>query len=411
MDMARIRLREPQVPASLHGWLLVDRFGIPRYWPTVWSALDAASLEESTLAAQLAAIEQFYQSVETQLGEDCLDRLIAHLEFAALESCLEGFFVGLRNRSAQNTGNQSKTWRTVIGFVKACTDRIARSGKFKTPIDEIHSRLLRLERLHSALNLRRVRRPETVRALPAVVLEEIYELIDPASSRNPFRNESLRWRNFALVLLMLHQGLRRGEILVLAVDVLKTAYRPDTGQPRYWLDVTTNPYEATDPRLDDPSLKNANAIRQLPVAETIATVIETYISNFRGRQAHSFLFSSQEGRPLSKRSVNDILTTISDSLSREAKAELLHRRKLNRIHPHALRHTCAVVRLKQFIDAGVEMDIAVQQLRVFFGWSRTSQMPHLYARAYFEARLATVWQDSFDLHVESLRQLSGAGLP
>lgn len=408
--MTRIRLRDPQIPSALHGWLLVDRHGIPRYWPTVWSALEAASLEESTLGARLAVIEQFYQSVAAQLGEDCLDRLIAQLDFNALESCLEGFFVSLRNRSAQNAGNQNGSWKVVISFVKACTDRIARTGSFKTPIDDIHTRLLRLERLHNTLNLRRTRRSETVRALPAVVLEELYDLINPASSRNPFRNESLRWRNFALILLMLHQGLRRGEVLVLAVDALREAIRPSTGEARFWLDVTTNPYEESDPRLDDPSLKNSNAVRQIPVAETIATVIETYISNFRGKQAHSFLFASQEGRPLSKRSVNDILTTISESLSREAKAELLHRRKLDRIHPHALRHTCAVVRLKQFIDAGVEMDIAVQQLRVFFGWSRTSQMPSLYARAYFEDRLSTVWRDAFDLHVATLRQLSGEGL-
>lgn len=47
-----------------------------------------------------------------------------------------------------------------------------------------------------------------------------------------------------------------------------------------------------------------------------------------------------------------------------------------------------------------------EKLRVFFGWSRTSLMPHHYARAYFEDRLATVWQDSFDLHIETLRKLS-----
>lgn len=307
--MTRIRLRDPHIPAALHGWLLVDQHGIPRYWSTVWSALEAASLEKSTLGARLAVIEQFYQSVAAQLGDDCLDRLIAELDFNTLESCLEGFFVSLRNRSAQNAGNQSGSWKVVISFVKACTDRIARTGSFKTPIDDIHARLLRLERLHNALNLRRARRSETVRALPAVVLEELYDLINPASPRNPFRNESLRWRNFALILLMLHQGLRRGEALVLAVDALREAIRPSTGEARFWLDVTTNPYEESDPRLDDPSLKNANAVRQIPVAETIATAIETYISNFRGKQAHSFLFTSQEGRPLSKRSVNGVLGT------------------------------------------------------------------------------------------------------
>ncbi|MGY0522962.1 hypothetical protein ACW0JY_38485, partial [Pseudomonas aeruginosa] len=89
-------------------------------------------------------------------------------------------------------------------------ERLAR-GSTTTPLDEVHSRLLRLERLYSSLSLRRKRRPEIARALPAAVIEDIYELIQPDSPRNPFRTEALRWRNFALVLLMLHQGLRRSE--------------------------------------------------------------------------------------------------------------------------------------------------------------------------------------------------------
>lgn len=405
--MPRIRIRNPQVPQSLQGWLLVDRHKIPRYWSTVWSAIEAAHLGESTLGKKLGVIEQLYQSVEAQLGEDRLDQLIAQLDFDALESCLEGYFVGLRNRGSQNSGDLSGSWRTAIDFVRACTERLGRNGSFKTSIDEIHARLLRLERLYNSLNLRRVRRPETVRALPALVLEDLYDLILPDSQRNPFRSEALRWRNFAIVLLMLHQGLRRGELLVLAVDALKMGEHPETGEAKYWLDVIKNPYEPSDPRRDDPGLKNANAVRQIPVAETVASAIEVYVSNYRGRQRHSYLFSSQEGNPLAKRSFNDILTTLTKSLSEEAKAELRDRRKLDRIHPHALRHTCAVVRLKQFVDSGSDMDLAIQQLRVFFGWSRTSQMPHLYARAYFEDRLSTVWKDAFDVHVSTIRGLSG----
>lgn len=405
--MARIRLRDPCIPPALSGWLLVDDRGLPRYWATVWSSLDGAALQESTLSAHLSAIEQLYQSVTLQLGEDCLDWLITHLDFDRLERCLEGFFVSLSNRSAQNGSDNSGDWRSAISFVKSCTDRLARSGKFKMPLDDVHARLLRLERLHATLNLPRRRRPDTVRALPAAVVEDLYELISPDSPRNPFRTESLRWRNFALVLLMLHQGLRRGEALVLAADALKSGSLFNATAVRRWLDVIENPYELSDPRADDPALKNANAIRQIPVAEPIASVVETYVMNFRGKPQHSFLFSSQEGTPLSKRSVNEILAVLSEHLSIDTKRELSERRKTDRIHPHALRHTCAVVRLKHLIDAGIEMDLALQKLRVFFGWSRTSQMPHHYARAYFEDRLATVWRDSFDLYVDALRKLSG----
>lgn len=83
--------------------------------------------------------------------------------------------------------------------------------------------LERLRRLDHQLALRsRRRRRGQPRGLPALVIEEIYDLILPDSPRNPFRNEALRWRNFVLVLLYLHQGLRRSEAALLAVDAVKS---------------------------------------------------------------------------------------------------------------------------------------------------------------------------------------------
>jgi len=51
------------------------------------------------------------------------------------------------------------------------------------------------------------------------------------------------------------------------------------------------------------------------------------------------------------------------------------------------------------------MEEALQKLRTFFGWSRTSSMPSRYARAVFEDRLASVWNDAFDERVALLRSL------
>lgn len=386
--------------------MLINELGLPRYWATVWSVLHGSALHESTLSAHLSVIETLYDSVKQQMLMDCLDRLITDLRFDDLEKCLEGFFVSLRNRSAQNESDNSANWRTAIAFVKDCVDRLARSST-TARLDKLHSRLLRLERLYNSLNLRRKRRPEIARALPAAVIEDLYELIQPDSPRNPFRTEALRWRNFALVLLMLHQGLRRSETLVLAANAVKgnTAYQ--TANVRFWLDVIANPNEKYDPRADAPTIKNPNSVRQIPVSDSIVSVIETYAVNYRGKPRHSYLFSSQQGKPLSKRSVNDVLSILSERLSKSAAQELYDRRKLRSLTPHALRHTCSVVRLTHLIDAGVEMDLALQKLRVFFGWSRSSLMPHYYARAYFEDRLATVWHDSFDFHVDALRRLSG----
>jgi len=52
---------------------------------------------------------------------------------------------------------------------------------------------------------------------------------------------------------------------------------------------------------------------------------------------------------------------------------------------------------------GNDLDLAMDKLRVFFGWSPQSEMPRLYARAYFETKLSEVWNENFDAFVDALR--------
>lgn len=344
-------------------------------------------------------------SVQEQTGSDKLDSWITALDFDALERGLEGFFVRQSN-SALRGGATSGFWRNALAFVRSCVTRLSRSAAISSPqIDEVHSRLLRLERLYSSLHMRRAKRPQTIRALPAAVLTEVYELIDPQSARNPFRTESIRWRNFVLILLMLHQGLRRSEALSLPADAVKSDWNPKTRSSRFWLDIAENTYDDTDPRSDRPALKNDYVFRQIPLSEELAGIITLYITSYRGKPNHSFLLSTQKGSPMSKRSVNAVCTTLSTALSPKALKSLAALRKTTHIRPHDFRHTCAVVRLRHFVDAGNDMDLALQKLRTFFGWSRESRMPQRYAHAYFEERIATVWHDSFDSYVDALKEL------
>ncbi|GLF74901.1 hypothetical protein VNPA152080_63310 [Pseudomonas aeruginosa] len=59
------------------------------------------------------------------------------------------------------------------------------------------------------------------------------------------------------------------------------------------------------------------------------------------------------------------------------------------------------------MESGLDLDTAVEKLRVFFGWSASSEMPRLYARAYFESVHADVWSDKYDKIVSTLRELDG----
>ncbi len=391
------------------GWTLVDLAGRPRYWATVWSALEGAALAESTLSVRLASIDELYEATQRKFGRDCLDELIAKLDVEAIECSLECLFVELRNRAAQRRTDTRATWRTAFGFVYSCLTRLAKSLKSIRTLDKLQARLERLERLYKSLSPGKPRNPTFPRALPPTVLLELYALIDPLSNTNPFRTEPLRWRNYLLVLLLLHEGLRRSETLVLPLDALKPNRGSKNSTGKRWLDIIENSYEH-DCRSQRPTLKNIFAVRQIPITDTIARIYERYVNDFRPRKSpHSYLFLSQECAPLSKRAVNEVLRVVSSHLSRgsaQALREVMHKAAIT---PHDLRHTCACVRLKQFIDSGDDMEMAMQKLRSFFGWSRDSEMPRLYARAYFEHQLSTTWNDSFDVHVDSMRALMPSG--
>ena len=190
------------------------------------------------------------------------------------------------------------------------------------------------------------------------MVEEILLLLSPDSKANPFRTINLQWRNFTIALLLLHQGLRRGEIASLRADCLRHEYCPTSRTDIYWLNVRVS--DLIDIRTQKPKIKNVQSERQIPVSNSLAKVLNHYIINWRGRCKHGFLFDSSQGRPLSIRSFNYIFERISDSLSKESREELHIKIRQRNITLHNFRHTCAVVRLHEFIERGIEMELAEQ---------------------------------------------------
>lgn len=74
--------------------------------------------------------------------------------------------------------------------------------------------------------------------------------------------------------------------------------------------------------------------------------------------------------------------------------------------PHDCRHTSAVVRMTRYKEAGFDIAESEEKLRLYFGWSKTSDMPRHYAKAYFETSLAEVWNEKFDHYVDALRNIN-----
>lgn len=370
----------------------------------MWADILLCRVAESTRGGHLAAVEKFYQSAAEQTGGDHLDALISALDFDELEAVLGGFLTKLRNESATQGVDRELTWQTALRFVSDVVNHIGRADG--AAFADVQARLLRLNILYGQLAPKAGQPPAPIRALPALVVEDLYEIFSPNAARNPFRSESARWRNYLIFLLMLHLGLRRSEVLILSADAVKDDFEPRTGELRYWINVTENPYADVDPRSQAPSIKTRPSRRQLPLSQELVRLTDLYAQNFRGKPPHSFLFNSQKQAPLAAQSLADVFTSVTACLSPQARKALSDRGK-DDVKGHDLRHTAAVVRLARYVEHGNDLDTAIGKLRRFFGWSMTSKMPRHYAAAYFETRLAEVWNESFDCFVDTLRDIAG----
>ncbi|PND20499.1 site-specific recombinase [Ensifer sp. MMN_5] len=397
-----VNLASSLLPPTMSGVVSVGRTGAPRFWATIWSDVLHTSLELSTRRKHLSALDRLYEAAERQRGGDSLDRLIAEADADALEDVLLGFLAQLRNEAAVAGVDKSSTWTSAVSFV---IDMLRYSGNSSgARAAEMEAKLLRLDVLYRQL----VPNPEStdgpvIRALPATVVQDLYEIFRPDSERNPFKTEALRWRNLVIFMLLLRLGLRRGEAALLHVNSFKEDFDFDTGKMNHWLDVEET--HDGDPRYERPSLKTAPSRRQLPLSKEFVELIPMFTQNFRGKAHYPHLLISQKSKPLSLRSINEIFEVASKALSPEARKSL-GKQGLAAVSCHDLRHTSAVVRMTRYRDRGLDLDTAQGNLREYFGWSEESNMPRLYAKAYFETTLAEVWDETFETFVDALRRIN-----
>ncbi len=346
-------------------------------------------------------LDALFAYADTLLGQGRLDSAISQLDVSTLATVMESFFISLKNSPSTNMATER--WRVALSFMRGVAKQISRASKVDFIAAE--QKVLKLEMLYANLQLARQGRPTRVRSLPAEVVSAIYDLVHPDSPTNPFRKGNGRWRVFVCVLTLLHLGLRRGELLLLPVDAIKSGV-DSSGRRRTWVNVANAEYE-DDPRYSTPAIKNHSSIRQIPISAQLTRIIDSYANNFRGQANHTFLINSQWDKPLSTESLSKCFQKISRSLPEPALRALKDWTGSETVSPHDLRHTAAVVRLNQYLASGMEMAVATQHLRTYFGWSEDSTMPLHYAKAVFDDRLHGVWDERFDERAELLRAASG----
>jgi integrase len=405
-----LHLRDALVPPALRRCTVVGAGGVPRFWATIHELTQMSALAESSRRTALAGIDAFYLHVEEMHGADVLDQLLARLDTDAVSCALEAFLLREQNLAAIEQRAVSGRWHATSRFVLSTLRNVAAARGSLQEVEDVRHRLQDLERRVQQMTFAPAAREQTLRALPSGVLQDLYAIFDPESERNPFKSRTERLRNYTLFLVLLHCGLRAGEALLLPVNCVRSQHDPSLIRDRHWMTVRNMFEEQTeiDPRALAPSLKNAYALRQIPLTDRVATLVGDFASECRRAHCGTHaLFVSNRGRPLSKRMLEHIMARADAALSRSARDLLVDQRGIKhaKFTAHDLRHTCAVTRLNALRKHGVGEEEALSKLRVFFGWSHGSQMPRHYARAYWEAELGRVWNDAFDEHVEALREI------
>ena len=378
--------------AALLGPYCADPFGVPRYSATIWIDFLNGHLASSTRGKYAAAANALYHQAERMAPPIDLDAALLSADLSSLEAVLSANLLS----GADSLNGQSR-WRLSKQFVFSILENVVRSDTA-----ELGRELRRIKRLYAQLRPPGRRPNVRLRAIPAVALEELYEVFRPDSVRNPFRTDALKWRNFVILLVLTQLGLRKGEVLSLSVSALQTEFDEKAGGLRHWLSIDGSLLQQ-DTRARQASLKNGPAMRQLPISLALLTALDTYVSQFRGDPPHAFLFSSLQDGPLAASTLDQIIATAVDCLSVDA-VDAIRRHADGKLSAHSFRHTAAVIRLQRFMSSGMEHDEAIRRLRPFFGWSRDSEMPFHYARAYFDPRYAQLWDEDFEASLAALRE-------
>ncbi|MEX3920527.1 hypothetical protein AB4Y43_30500 [Paraburkholderia sp. BR10872] len=175
-------------------------------------------LAESTQTGALRYIEDLYQHADGILGVNGLDDALAEMDVRALADVLESWFVAIRNQPKVTRADELR-WNAGLRFVTDVLTWLSTSSIPDDQLRDVEARLHRLSTLYGQLHVRKSGQIEIVRSLPSSVVEALYELLDPESIQNPFKGDRTRWRVYIAFVLMLHQGLRRGELLLLTAIV------------------------------------------------------------------------------------------------------------------------------------------------------------------------------------------------
>lgn len=200
----------------------------------------------------------------------------------------------------------------------------------------------------------------------------LLKLIDPASPQNPFEN-SVRLRNYLIILLLAATGMRSGELLGLKVT--------DFDFQQNEILIARRHGDPSDQRANQPVAKTKD--RRLPLHGFLSESVFNYVLNDRrvlpSAKRHAFLIVTHQegghrGAPLSKSGLEKVFAKI-----REAEPEIL-----KDLTPHILRHT-ANDDFSRLAEQNKMPAAQEEKLRSYsMGWEEGSGTAKKYTRRHVE---------------------------
>ena len=255
---------------------------------------------------------------------------------------------------------------------------------------------------------------ERFKSLTPKMMDAVMLIIRPSTKSlnnelNPWMSESVQWRNYIMIRLLDHYGLRAGELLLLSLDSIKPNLNGGYSM------VVTAPLEKDPRKATNLSIKNEHSHRTLALSAHDYKFIHHYINHHRGSPSHRFIFTStwNNKTPLSyamlRRAVINLFCQLERLYPDAVSSEFVE--SIEKLTPHMFRHTWATRKLSFLIESYKEetpnrplRDIQLQSmdmLRSLGGWSLHSNMPALYAKRFIHDSANTLNLRRIEIEAEN----------
>ncbi|HHY0601412.1 TPA: tyrosine-type recombinase/integrase [Vibrio parahaemolyticus] len=223
------------------------------------------------------------------------------------------------------------------------------------------------------------------RSLEPIEKIRVLDVVHPDSSENPWKSESVRYRNQLIVNMFFAIGCRRGELLKIRVktDSNQSDIRKRDKDGRYFV-MLRSQTDYSDTRKHRPEGKTMG--RFVPMDKRLADMYENYLIHHRPNAAGSehieYLFVThnhkvQTNTALSMAQVNKMFREISEVVG-------------FRVHPHRIRHTWndefSAFADKRIAEGKTTEAKSEADRRKLMGWSEDSSSAKRYSKRHDDKR-------------------------